>query len=90
MTNVKFNRWLLAILFFLGLVVLVSGCSNTTSEKSVNNDPFNFYNKIQLSELKSDVDAALGVVPEEKVGTFTYTDNNTGFGIIIITILVTV
>jgi len=83
MANIKFNRWLLAILFFLGLVVLVSGCSNTTTEKSVNNDPLNFYNKIQLSELKSDVDAALGVVPEEKDGTFTYTDKSTGFGIIV-------
>ncbi|HEY5556541.1 hypothetical protein [Acetobacterium sp.] len=84
MANIKFIRWLLAILFFFGLVFLVPGCSNTTTtEKSVNNDPLNFYNKIQLSELKSEVDAALGVVPEEKDGTFTYTDKSTGFGIIV-------
>lgn len=83
MANIKFNRWLLAIIFFLGLVILFPGCSNTATEKSGNSDPLTFYNKIQISELKSDVDNVLGVIPTEKDGTFTYKDNRNGFGVVI-------
>lgn len=64
-------------------MAIFSGCSNTNTEKSGNNDPLNFYNTIQLSELKSEVDTALGVVPEEKDGAFTYIDDSTGFGAIV-------
>lgn len=83
MSKNKLNRSFLAVVFFLGLLVMFSGCSNTATEKASNSDPFNFYNKVQLSQLKSEVNTALGVVPEEKDGAFIYKDANTGYGVLV-------
>lgn len=79
----KLMRPLLAVIFFLGLVVMFSGCTNTATKNESSNDPYNFYNKVQVNQLKSEVDTALGVAPKEKDGAFIYTDKNTDFGVTI-------
>ncbi|HEY5555524.1 hypothetical protein [Acetobacterium sp.] len=75
----------------VSLLVLISGCSGNTGSTDQTNQTklsketvFDFYNKVQLDQTKDQVDAELGVVPTESSqlkNSFTYTDENTGFGV---------
>lgn len=81
----KITVFLLCSLVCLGLVFILAGCGGSGSNEAANGskDPFYFYNQVQLGQPKSEVDAALGVKPEEKEGTFLYTDDSSGFGVVV-------
>lgn len=79
-----------AIIGFL-VVLMVSGCggnsggSNSESQSSGSKETvFEFYNKVQLDQTKAQVDAELGVTPQESTqmeNIFVYVNEDTGFGV---------
>ena len=71
--------FLFPVILILGLVVMLSGCTGTKDE-AVNNPDY-FYSQVNLGMEKSQVESTLGVKPEEKDGTYIYTDDQTGFGV---------
>ncbi|MBU4540168.1 MAG: hypothetical protein KJ774_02960 [Firmicutes bacterium] len=63
------------------LMVSLSGCVGTGTKGEGAKSPDYFYNQVNLGMEKSQVESALAVKPEEKEGTFIYTDDQTGFGV---------
>lgn len=80
MSKIKLSRLLLAIIFFLSLVVILFGCSqndsSTSKENTTTSDAntaieipndnviFNFYNKVKMDQTKDEVENAIGMVAE--------------------------
>lgn len=73
------NLLVLPVLLILAMLIVTSGCTGTKDE-AVNN-PNHFYSQVQLGMEKSQVESVLGVKPEEKDGTYIYTDDQTKFGV---------
>lgn len=60
--------------------------NGSTIEKNDQNGQliYNFYNKVQMSQTKTEVDAALAVISEvDEDGLHTYIEANTGYGVFI-------
>jgi hypothetical protein len=71
--------FLFPVILILSLMVVFSGCTGTKDEAV--NSPDHFYNQVNLGMEKNQVESTLGVKPEEKDGTYIYTDDQTGFGV---------
>lgn len=87
MVIIKWRSIVLAMFVLVGLVVLMSGCSqnNSNTESASKNDPYAYYNRVQMNQTKAEIDAMFGVVPtkEGETNTYRYSDNNTGYGVVV-------
>lgn len=74
-----------SVLVLVGMIGLFSGCTqdDTNPVNGPNNEPYSFYNKVDLNQAKTDVDAVLGVVPKDDIieNSYIYTDDSTGYGV---------
>jgi hypothetical protein len=77
MSKNKVSR--LAFIVFMGMTFLLTGCGKRLPEE----DAYRFYNLIQVGQTRSEVEAALEVIPEESNNEFTYVNEDTGFGVTI-------
>lgn len=68
--------WIGAI-FFMGMVLVISGCS----KKEVSTDPLNFYNMVLVGMPKEEAEKILAVEGSAKGKGFNYVDENTGYGV---------
>ncbi len=68
-------------LFFLMILLFLTGCNQAGANKDSEIDPYNFYNQVELGVLKEDVDAVLGVEADEEEGAYIYSDAKSGFGV---------
>lgn len=75
----KKKIYTIAFVVVIGMAFSLIGCGKQLPEENA----YRFYNLIQVGQTRSEVEAALGVTPEESNGEFTYVNEDTGFGVTI-------
>lgn len=73
-------KFCLVLMFSL---LFLTGCNQETGSRPAS-DPFDFYNRVELGELKEAVEADLGVTGVLSDGTYQYVDEATGFGVMVV------
>lgn len=78
------NRWM-SVFFLIILVLFLTACNsnNSSNGKGGNDNPFDFYNQVNLGAVKEDIDVALGVDPLEKEDSYIYVNAEDGFGVMV-------
>lgn len=81
----RFKGFALSVLLISLISLLFSGCgqsggsssSDGSSDAESQGDPYALYNKVEMGQTKEEVDAALGVTPEELTSDiYVYTDED--------------
>jgi len=81
----RFKSFALSVLLISLISLLFSGCgqssgsssSDGSSDAESQGDPYALYNKVEMGQTKEEVDAALGVTPEELTSDiYVYTDED--------------
>lgn len=90
MKKLKFDQILLGVLVMVGMIFLITGCSQSNIGSTGKNgnttatDPLKFYNAIKLDQSKADVDKTLGVGTPEKVEeSCYYKDPDSGYTVMV-------
>lgn len=67
------------VVVLVGMTFSLTGCGKQLPEE----DAYRFYNLIQVGQTRTEVEAALGVIPEESNSEFNYINEDNGFGVTI-------